>query len=438
MSVKEKIQPLKVLGPVAKVVAAGIGAGVLGGVSITLRHHRELTHRSVTLHPLLQDAIDFEQRTLTVEPRIWAAVHRIHHQMADATLAPFYRIARAVNWIRDNSEETRGVVVPETFPFLDPYVDRFKFEDVMEIGNMAIELMKERMGVQYRAPEKYTPRQLKTLLNPTEPRYWYSIREHRGDEYTQEELADILLGDPHSPVRVAPPDLNGVRFILAHTTGLYKMTADLFKAHPQLMPKDLQTEDGQVKKYGNFDLALGFAIPSMAVLIARGRLGPKDVLTAAVAGSAINGMRIGFLIFGGKLVNSLGHAGTMNKGEVARVIRSQEYTPKLNPDGTVATDTSDNSWLGRFFSRMTFDEVGGQKEHHEDTGKIAYTSKKGFKAWMEAPWGSLVSALARSKYFPLINPGDNFNLKVGEIRPDQPHPAVEIIQRLRAEQLAAR
>jgi len=91
--------------------------------------------------------------------------------------------------------------------------------------------------------------------------------------------------------------------------------------------------------------------------------------------------------------------------------------------------------IGRILSRITFDEVGGQDHHHHLPADIAYTNLTGWAAWKRAPWGSLVKSLAHSKRFPLINPGPGFDLKPGERRPDEPHPAMDIIHLRRAEQL---
>lgn len=434
MSLKEKIQPSQILGSVAKVGALGFAWGVVDAVGITWWAHRELTHHSMKVHPLLQKAIDLVQRTIGLNSKIWAAAHRIHHRWTDVSVGPIVHITEGINWINANPDKAGDFAIPEEFPYLDPYVDRFKRKDVLEIGNLAIVELRERMGKRYRPAQNYTHQELEELLNPKEPIYLYPKEKHKGED-TSEYIADMLLRDPHSPVLVRKP--NGVRFILTGKTGQYNELTRLFETYPDLMPKDLQTEDGQVKEYGKADIALGFAIPSLAIFIARGEYTPKGALKAFTEGGSANFVRIGLIILGGRLVNSLGHAGMMTEGGVAKAIQSQEYKPEPYPDGTIATDSSKTNWLKRVINKITLDEVIGQWYHHQYPGEIAYTPKKGIRAWGEAFFGSLTSALARSKYFPLISPGDNFNLKPGERRPDQPHPAVEMIQRLRAEQLAA-
>jgi hypothetical protein len=423
----------KVLGPIAETALIGYAVGVLGGMSVTLRGHRQLTHRSVSLPRWVERGCDFEQRTVTVNTILWSAVHRIHHQMPDVALAPFGRITNAVNWVRDNPDQFPGAKIPEAYPHLDPFVQEFTLDQVMEIGGLTNKFLRDRLGERYRPPESYTAEELKALLHPEQPTYLYPSQPHVGD-YTLQEMEDILTGDPHSPVRFH--GANGVRSELFHFPKLNDGAAGLLRAHPELIPKDLQSEDGQYKRYGKLDLALGFGIATAAVLLARGKYSPKDLLRAAIQGSAINGIKIGLQIIGGNTVNSLGHAGSLTEGQAASAVRSQKYKIEVNKDGTVSANVERAGWTGVFLGGFTLDEVGGQGEHHDDPSKIAYTSETGPKAWREAPWGSLISLLAKSKWFPLINPGAGFELREGETRPDEAHPAVAIIQRIRAEQIA--
>jgi hypothetical protein len=415
----------------AEIIVAGVGLGILGGMGITLRHHRELTHRSVDLHPALRASIDFEQRTNGVgDPTIWAAVHRIHHHFPDATLYPYYRIARAVDWITENPDKADGVVIPKTVPHLDPYVEEFDMKDVLEVGNHAKEYVKNRLGKDYEPPKDYSPAQLEEELYPKTPQYFYPTGEKHKGRYSQELIADILLGDPHSPVRVPPPERNGVRGVLKGNFTMYRRAANMFRARPDLKPEDLQHEDGKNKTYSRYDVLAGIAVLSTAALIRRGKFTPKDVAIAALAGLAIAGVKAGYEVLGGNIVNSFGHAGVLDSRRITRALAGKEYKPKLNPDGTLSADSVGAGFLGDLFSLMTLDEVGGQDEHHNAPEKIAFTSKKGLESLRQAPWGNFLSALAKNKYFPLINPGSGFSGR----RPDLPNPAMEIIHRRRIEQ----
>lgn len=366
------------------------------------------------------------------------AVHRIHHHLPDTTLSPFLRISQAINWVEANPEQVQDVVIPDSYKHLDPFVDRFSREDVLAIGHYAEKIMKERLAAIYQPPKSYSSRELETILNPSEPMYFYPKNLKLDCEYSQDEIEDILLGDPHSPVRIPPPEKNGVRGVLKRNVTLYSHASHLFRDRPELKPEDLQTgkkvDHRQVRIRGFVE---GSLIAAGLVLLGRNKYEPKDFLKAVPAGIAINIVKLGLHIFGGNVTNSLGHAGVMTPERFRRAIGSSEYKPTLNLDGTVSTDSVNGGRIGRFISILTLDEVGGQQEHHLGPDKIPYTSSKGVKAWSEAPWGMLLSALARSKYFPLIKEGQGFELKMGETRPDEPNPAMEIIHRRRVEQLEA-
>lgn len=429
MSLKETIQPFQTA---AKIVAAGLALAIPGIAGVTALHHREETHESLELHPVLKTLIRAEMRVYSPDSTIWAAVHRIHHSVPDATLAPFYRITRAIDWMQANPKQAQGVTIPDSYQYLDRFVDRFSREDVLTIGHYAEDLMIERLGGTYEPPSSYTEEELKVLLNPTEPMYFYPKGPKHAGEYTQDEIADILLGDPHSPVRIPPPQKNGVRGVLEDNVELYRIASHLFRDRPELKPKDLQTGkvvDHQKVRYIGF--VEGSLVAAGLVLLYRNKYEPKDFLKALLAGTAINTVKLGFHIAGGNVTNSLGHAGKMTPERNRIAIFGKEYRPDLNPDGTVSTDSVNGGLLGRLISMFTFDEVGGQKEHHLGPDKIAFTSQEGIKAWMEAPWGMFLSVLARSRYFPFIKEGPGFE---GD-RPDKPSPGVELIHLRRAKQM---
>lgn len=141
---------------VIKAIPVGIGLGLASVGGITWRHHRELTHKSLELDPYFQKMVDLEERTIGMDPTIWASVHRIHHQMADASLFPFYQISRAARWLEDNPEMKRKVQVPDEFNHLDPFVDTFTRDQVLQIGMLADEEIKTRLGSEYKEPDGYS------------------------------------------------------------------------------------------------------------------------------------------------------------------------------------------------------------------------------------------------------------------------------------------
>lgn len=425
-----------ILRKVAGAALIGAAAGVAGGVGVTLNSHRRLTHKSVELPAPLVKVFDFEQRTLSVDTRFWAAVHRFHHHFADVSLAPFARIASAVDWIRENPDKAKGVEIPESFPHLDPFVDRFKLDEVMKIGHLADDYYKEKLGDRYKKPESYTEGQLQELLNPEKPVYLYAP-EGEGD-YTPDEMMDVLGRDPHSPALF--PEKNGVKSEFWHIPKVNRGLAGLLRTNPDLIPTDLQRADGKYPEYGKKDIALGFAVASaisVAISVARGKRSPKDLLIAAALGVEANAIKIGMEMMGGNAVNALGHGGDLGEEDIVPAISDPEYRIKANRDGKISTKTARMHWVGTFLHLITLGEVGGQGEHHDDPSKIAYTSKRGLEAWREDPYGSLVSFVANTAMLTrIIKPGQGFDLKPGEKRPDEAHPAVELIEQIRAEQQA--
>lgn len=423
---------------VAKALPLGVGLGLASVGGITWRHHRELTHKSLQLDPYFQRLIDLEERTIGMDPTIWASVHRIHHQMADASLFPFYQIARAARWLEDHPEMKTKVQIPEEFRHLDLFVDVFTKDQVLQIGTIADEEIKMRLGSEYKEPDGYTEKELKKLFNPTEPQYWYDAVKREPGKYSTEEMARILLTDPHSPVLQRPKNgrLNGVRAEILHNVRDYKVAGNLFKAEPTLKPEDLKRDNDGQERHVVADILKGFGLASVAALVIKGKYQPKDIALAVVAGSAANGMKMLAGLSGGNITNGLGHDGPLTAKDLLRALSKKEYQIKLNPDGSVSTNTVYTGFIGRILSWITFDEVGGQDEHHKFPGKIAYTSRTGRDAIIDAPWGSFTSYLAHSKHFGFIKPGEGFDLKEGERRPDMPHEGLEIIQSIRAAQLA--
>lgn len=436
MSLIERIQPSKVLRSAAEITATGLGLGMLGVMGVTARHHRQLTHRSLEINPLLASVIDYEMRFYSPDPIIWAAVHRLHHDFPDATLYPFWRKARAINWAEANPDQAQGVIIPDSYSHLDPFFDRLPKKDVLTIGHFAEENLKQRLGRAYEPQGALSKEELQRILNPTEPQYHYPKDLSHAGEYSQDEIARILLTDPHSPALIPPPEKNGVRGVLRRNVGLYGRASHLFWNRPDLIPEDLRTDRVADHREGRIrDFIEGSLLAATLVLLVKNRYEPEDFLKAIIAGTAINTVKLGLHIFGGNVTNSLGHAGVMTPDRFRQAIGGKEYKPTLNPDGTVSTDSVNGGLFGRLISMLTLDEVGGQDVHHRAPWQIAYTFKEGWEGWKETPWGKFLSVLADSKFVPFIRPNKGFDLKEGEIRPDMPHPAMDIIHLRRIEQL---
>lgn len=433
----------------AEAAVAGGAAGLAGVGVIIVRNHKELAHRNVILHPGVQKVLDFEQRTSGVgEPEVWAAVHREpHHGNPDATLYPFYQIARAVRWVEANpeAESTQGLVIPDYFKKLDPGVIRFPLEDVLKSGGIAEDIMREKLGDEYKEPDGYKRGELEKLFNPDPefPRYWYKPYEKHQGEWTQDQIAEIILGDPHAPVRMPPRKrrTNGVRGVKRSNLFLYKKAANLFRAgeRPDLKPPDLQTgKEAEYKKPWK-EVVAGFVVPSAVIYIARALRGhhkPEDIAIAAVAGSVFNGVRFATKIGGGNEVNSIGHPGDTDgpKGLLEAELK-REYCILPNEEGTYAADSSKGGFVGKAIKVLTGDE-GDQSAHHKGPHRIRHTLNlhlKGLAAFADTPTGSLIEAAAKSKYVPGIEIGDGFGVPL-EQRPDMPNEAVLLIQQRRREQ----
>jgi hypothetical protein len=440
-----KIDKKKATRSFGKAIAAGMAEGVAGVAGITIRHHRELTHRSLELSKKLQKAIDFEQRSLGVaEPYTWASVHEIHHGMEDTSLFPFYKMHHAMR-----EAEARGMEVPDTFAHLDRFVDSFDRETVDAIGRMADDHLKERLAdprlgeYQYREPsfDDVTDEQLASMMRPNEPQYTYiplegRTKKLRPEDYDQDDIARLLLTDPHSPA--LEPLANGVQGILIEGMPRYQDPADMFRAIPLLKPEELQQpEDAlpadQRKKKKSNAVAAGFALNAGAFFLANREWNLKGAARAALEGAAANGVRAGLEVSGGNVTNSAGHMGDPVQTEIGRAFLSREYQIQLKDDGTISTNTIGKGITGRVASWATLDEVGGQQIHHQEPWKIAYTNAEGVKAVVEAPWGSALEFLAKAEWFSLIKDGPGFG---DQPRPDVAHPAVRIIQAERAKQYA--
>ena len=423
----------------AKVVATGAAEGIAGVAGITVRHHRELTHKSLELSEKLQKAIDAEQRSLGVaEPYTWASVHRIHHEMEDTSLFPFYRIHHAMR-----VAEERGLEVPEKFgEHLDPFVKSFDRETVAEIGAAADEIVQKRLSDprlgehQYEEPSfaDATDAEILDILNPTEAQYVYPPYERKtsAEEYTQDDIAHLLLTDPHSPALIS------VQGVAVKGVNLYQSTANMFRAIPLLKPEDLQQPQDELppeeRKISRKEAVVGgFAINAAAMFVANRDFTPKGVVRAVLEGAATNGIRGGMEIVGGNVTNSAGHMGDPVQTEIARAFLNKEYDIKLKPDGTISTNTVGKGVVGRLASWATLDEVGGQEIHHRSPEKIKYTDKEGIQAVIEAPWGSFLEFLAKNERVRAIKEGTGFG---DEPRQDVVNPAVQLIQAERAKQYA--
>ena len=423
-----KIETGQLLRGVAGIGVAGVVGAALDIAALTAMLHRKDAHHSLEMGAFLEKGIEAQLFVYTGGDRtIWPSIHRIHHLMSDSTLFPEYEIAPAIIFAEANPQ--MGVASPEYFYGLDRAA-RLSKEDVLEIGQYAREIVKERMGSSYQEPSEYTKEQLQDLLDPNKLRYPYPpFSKHEG-AYTQSQIARYLLTDPHSPALFAP-GTNGVREVLKKNHLMYMEYAGFFRDRPDLKPKDLQNND-PFRQAGKADIARGMAVMAAPFLIGS-KLKPEDFAKAAVSGAASYGVRMFLEVLGGNAVNSLGHAGVLTPERVRQAIFDNEFELIPNSDGTYSTTLVDAGLIGQVLGKGTLDEATQQGVHHEHPEQILYSKKKGAGAVKEALWGSVLYYAANNDRIPFINRGKGFKLKMGEDRPDMANRGVQRIQRLRVE-----
>jgi len=436
----------EVVPPITKTVVKGAPLVIYLATAVTsLLNHRQKSHGSIELHPAVEKVFTMEQYSMGIDPNIWATVHGPeHHRFSDATLYPFYKVARAVHWLEQSkdSEVASKVAIPETFPHQDPYVEKFTLEDEMRIGDHAIGVVKDKLGEDYREPSEYSIEELNAILHPTEPQYYYEPYDKKKREYSQEDIARILLTDPHSPSLQPLGKGTGRSRNNMVVQGIknelkdYKRASNLFKAKPHLKPENLQREGEEPNESYGREMIAGFVVAALGTLLIRNKYKKEDAFIAAAVGSALNGIRMGTAVVGGMVINVLGHASSLDKETLVESIKNNNYRIKPRQDGSVATNTANAGAIGKGINVVLLDE-GEQAVHHQFPQNIAYTRRKGLSAFIDAPFGSAISFLANSKFFPLIKPGKGVPLDKDGRRTDMKHGAVEIIELAREVQMKA-
>lgn len=360
-----------------------------------------------------------------IKPRIWAGVHIVHHSVTDANLYPALETANYLNWRQDHSPADHPDI-PRYFAGLDPGAV-LRPDQVTKLGSLT-DLM---VGGRYLKPIDYTKDEAKRLLDPVSKRYLYAPKagKQANGLYDWEQpylhplsLMRLLpeLRDPHSPVL----HYLGIKGILRDNVPLYRSAARYMETQ-EAAGRDLGQDKWDRRLYDKAKFGVGaFYAGNIALKMAtEGSLKPFSLLKGAVKGSLIAAGAEGFLIFGGNLTNSLGHAG--DTSELARAILRDEIVMK--PDGSYATD---ENWLGW----VSADEAGRQEAHHDRPQDIAYTQAIGLQAIKEAPFGSLLSFAARHNL--LMKPGKQYGLRDGnpiDTRPDIRTEAIIYLQQARVE-----
>lgn len=460
----------------AAVVAAGMayaGASVAG---LTLENHRHLSHHSAKPSKGLSKLIRADQRSIGMEPTIWAGVHREpHHGHPDGTTFPHFQIAQVVHWLTDNpeAEVAQGIVLPEVFEGLDPRVDKFTLDEVMEIGDQSIDEVKARLKDEYVLPE-YTRENIENILYSTEPRCYYKDikvdkKRHTGP-YTPDEEAWFILTDAHAPILEPPVDghHNGVRSLGKNMVKRYKKQSDWFKDKPSRKPDDLKLprevglkgdeQPDRVEKHWPYVVGSIVGLSALA-FAARRKITPKDAAVALAVGGAVKGVATYFQVKAGKWINRWGHMGKLDSfNDFVQATYGRDYHIKLNEDGGAATDVSDMGIVGDIIKILTLDEAD-QLDHHlypdkpdfnqfHDAGEefvppphTEFRKSKGrgsfIRRFAATPWGTTIKTIEESR-IPQIEPGEGFDASNGKLRPDEPTHAMRRLMNIRVEQMEGR
>jgi hypothetical protein len=300
---------------------------------------------------------------------------------------------------------------------LDPVAELTR-DDMAWIAEPIRDMLKGR----YERPEDYTAKQAAALLDTETPRFGYEkAPEDAETDILMPDLRALLteLRDPHSPAL----DKRGIGGILLGNVARYRMAAGYYRKREESGEVEGGRDKWDDRIYDKVTLGpvVGLAA-NIAVQVALGKkLSPRALVLAAVKGTAVTAAEAATYIAGGSITNSLGHAGVRGSLEMAKGGAWAKPVPK--PDGTY---TSKN----RLLSAPTLDEVGGQDAHHADPGAIAYTTAKGWRKVVDAPFGSLIEWCADRKI--LMRRGRQFS---GGPRPDVPVEAVLRLEQARVRTL---
>ena len=441
--------------------AAGMGF-VLDTVVIP---HRERTHQSVTLNPVLDRAGRYVLSLAGVRSDTWAAVHTNHHGKTDADFAPMIQAGDLLDF-RDEHPELDWPELPERFVGLDPVAEPTP-KEVQRLAGLA----RRNVKGGYEKPDSYTKEEVEAILFTTEPRYFYEespsrikdgIRRvkkfwNRNDSEPQVKKSplDILreadiykhfeVRDPHSPVL----HRLGTLGVALHNVGLFGKPArhyeDRDNRPDHLKDVDLD-KDGNPPKDRKVNFVVGNMVLSATLGIAQGERSPAQIAKNAALGGATAVAAYGIYIGGGNFINSYGHGGaTPWRSFVTGKI-------KMLKDGTFAADAPAAA------TTATFGE-GKQDFHHKHPEAVCYSkfaeqyletdysqvylghtetqteNRKPWLRWFDDPFGSAVLAAVNHGWG--MKPGPQFaDRKPGELRPDVPSEEVIELQVLRVKTAA--
>lgn len=411
-------------------IGVAIGLFAVGGQESV--YHRGRTHHVLKTPKSVDDVFELDQRSMGV-PFVgeWEMTHRVHHREPDMSLKPALDIWRAWEAFRTTNPHAT-FIMPKTVPHIDPYISQFPIEELLRVGASAEEFVAQRLGGEYEERKTCSEDELKALLNPTKPTYYYSPRmEHPDDyDYSQEEKTIALISDPHSMSLLHPQEA----FWREHF-GLYQDRANIFVADPSLKDPDLHRDNEYKRKSSLPYVVGGVAVPVLATLAARRKMSVSDLLIAGLVGGSIYGERAYVEVGAGKFVNFFGHLGAIDERTLNDILSNRRFYIRPNPSGTVSSNLVNAGWKGKAIGFLTGGDAGVQDEHHIKPWKNLFSSKTGIKAFGEDPIGFSLEAAVKNPLITSFKEGNQFNIPESERRPDDASEAAEIVHEMRRRDL---
>ncbi len=396
----------------------------------TINKHRIRTHRSIVARPMAQRVLDILGAPFA-DTDTWAAVHRVHHSTPDANLHPFLELADYIKWREAHPGAHDHIELPETILGFDPGAKEMTLDEVLTVG----ELTRDLVDGMYHPQENYSDAEVTHLLDMSRLRYAYDDRLTDKPKApidrtkTLDDLAPILR-DPHSPVLepavtmrgIATP--GGVIGTWLRNRPRYDEVDGRLRYNPELRNPDIITTSTEQKVFthkNKIRLAAVGAAALARIALTRPET-PAKIMQRGVEGAAIFGGATAALLFGGNTTNAWGHAGDLSArpdeshlDNMRRLVRGEV---RMKADGTYTTNN-------KILSAPTFDEVGGQKEHHDHPDYIAYTREIGVDGFRDAPFGSVLKLMADRGILFEHGPGFEGN------RPDLPSDAILALESIR-------
>lgn len=431
--------------------------------------HRK-SHDNVELSPMADNVSRVILAPTGVAERFWQFIHiNMHHRFRDANVLEILRFADFLEYREENN--ITEPPLHEIYPNYDP-VAHLSVDDIRAIGDV----QRAEIGHRYDRQAHYTQQEMDQFADNKTPKYFYPqrrtllqcIQRVKKERIAHEPRSlDSLaneLRDTHSPAL----HLEGEIGIAKHNVPNYKdAQRDLVAQEAEGRDFGKTTRDEFFEHTGAWMGAFFGSNVLLQIAIKR-NLTKKGLAEAAANGVFVAAGALGGYVLGGIVTNVKGHSGwkdalknsAKNSGRMLLGLPIQptqigddgSYAnsskkryidrlkqPQVKEDGTF---TSNNKWL----SAPTFDEVGGQQNHHEKPWSIAYSDETSIRRVVEAPFGTVLELLSRHSLF--LKPGAQFgHLEIKEsniplitpedydkrtyVRPDEPAKSVLMIEAIR-------